>query len=72
VDPEPSDPQNQKKETTPDTASLGKIGRQKTCSHPEEEIHRFSDDIVICFLCYGLLEEATTETRNCHDAFIAA
>ncbi len=71
VDPEP-DPENRKKETTNDVASREKTDRQKTCPHPDAEVHHFSDGIVICFHCYGLLEEATTETRNCHDAVVAA
>ena len=73
LDPEPDlSSENTKKETTNDTASREKTDRQKTCPHPDEEIHRFSDGISICFHCYGLLEEATTETRNGHDAVVAA
>jgi predicted ArsR family transcriptional regulator len=70
-DPQPN-LQNQKKETTMHAASPVKTQRQKTCSHPELEIHRLSDGIVICFHCYALLDEATTETRHCHDAVTAA
>jgi DNA-binding MarR family transcriptional regulator len=73
LDPNPDpDPENRKKETTQDAASLEKTDRQKTCPHPDAEVHHFSDGIVICFHCYGLLEEATTETRNGHDAVVAA
>ena len=70
-DPQP-DLHNQNKETTVNAASPVKTQRQKTCSHPEAEIHRLSDGIIICFHCYKLLDEAAREQRHCHDAVSAA
>ena len=70
-DPKP-DLHNQKQETTMNAAAPVKTTRQKTCSHPEVEIHRLSDGIVICFHCYALLDEAARETRHGHDAVSAA
>ena len=69
--PEP-DLHNEKQETTMNAASPIKTKRQETCSHPEVEIHRLSDGIVICFHCYELLEEAASEPWHCHDAVSAA
>jgi len=72
VDPQEPDPENTKKETTQDAASREKTDRQKTCPHPEAEVHHFSDGIVICFHCYGLLDEDITGSRPCHDDIVAA
>ena len=72
VNPEPPDPQNQRRETTNAPAPLGTTARQKTCLHPVSEVHRFSDGITICFHCFALLEETPTATSSGHDPGIAA
>jgi GntR family transcriptional regulator len=72
VNPEPTDPENQQRPTTNDAASLGKTARQKTCPHPESEVHRFSDGITICFHCFTLLGNDVNSEDPCHDIVVAA
>jgi len=72
MNPEPTDPQNQHRETTNAPASLGKTARQKSCPHPEPEVHRFSDGITICFHCFMLLGNDVKSDGPCHDNVVAA
>lgn len=59
--PEPSDPQNQKKETTISAAPLEKTHRQSTCSHPTLE-QSWIDGMTICYHCWSIVED----TRGMH------
>jgi DNA-binding MarR family transcriptional regulator len=70
--PEPTDPKNQQSGTTNDAAALGQTARQKTCPHPESEVHRFSDGITICFHCFALLGNDVNSEGPCHDNVVAA
>jgi hypothetical protein len=72
MNPEPTDPQNQDKGTTNDAAALGPTARQKSCSHPALEVHRFSDGITICFHCFALLGNDVNSEGPCHDNVVAA
>jgi DNA-binding MarR family transcriptional regulator len=72
MSPEPTDPPNQQKETTNTSAALGQTARQKTCPHPESEVHRFSDGITICFHCFALLGNDVKSEGSCHDNVVAA
>jgi GntR family transcriptional regulator len=71
-DPQEPNPQNAKQETTRDAVSGEKTQRQRTCPHPAEEIHRFADEITICFQCFALLDNFMKSELPCHDNVVAA
>jgi hypothetical protein len=70
--PEPSDPQNQQRETTSDVASRGQTNRQRTCLHPAEEVHRMADAMTICLHCFSVLDTPVTSEGFCHGNDAAA
>jgi DNA-binding MarR family transcriptional regulator len=72
TNPEPTDPEIQTTGTTNAPAALGQTARQKSCSHPVSEVHRFSDGITICFHCFALLGNDVKSEGPCHDHVVAA
>jgi DNA-binding MarR family transcriptional regulator len=64
LDPQEPDPENTKKETTKDAAPLEQTSRQKTCPHPEAEVHRFADGITICHHCFALVDDDNHSERS--------
>jgi DNA-binding MarR family transcriptional regulator len=70
--PEPSDPQNQHRETTNDVPSQGQTNRQRTCLHPVTEVHRMADAMTICLNCFSILDTPVTSEGPCHGNDVAA
>jgi DNA-binding MarR family transcriptional regulator len=72
TNPEPSDPQNQQRETTNDVPSQGQTNRQRTCLHPAAEVHRMADALTICLHCFSVLDSHETSEGSCHGNDAAA
>ena len=53
----PEQSETNKKKRTIDEVDLMPTEKQKTCVHPENEVVRLSEGIVVCNHCYGLLDE---------------
>jgi DNA-binding MarR family transcriptional regulator len=72
TNPEPSDPQNQHRETTNDVPSQGQTNRQRTCLHPATEVHRMADTMTICLHCFSILDIPVMSEDPCHGNDVAA
>ena len=71
TNPEPADPQNQKRGTTISAAAPDKTHRQNTCCHPTLE-QRCIDGMTICYHCWSIVEDThgnhtDTEVHPCVD-----
>jgi hypothetical protein len=63
VNPEPTDPQNQKRETTMRVAVPEKTLHQLACDHPPLELSCI-DGLTICYHCWSIVED--TSVGNSH------
>jgi helix-turn-helix protein len=53
----PEQSESNKKKRTIEEIDLMPSEKQRTCNHPENEVVRLSEGIVVCNHCYGLLDE---------------